>query len=382
MVSRRPALSLGIEEEYLLVDPGSRELVASPDPGFMTACRDALGEQVTHELLQAQVEVGTGICADVAAARADLLRLRRTVGRIAREHGMALVAASTHPSSDWSEQRNTRKERYQYLTDEYQALARRQLVSGMHIHAQIEDEDLRIDLMNQITYFLPHLLALSTSSPFWAGQETGLKSIRPTISAELPRSGSPEAFASWRDWQDMLDVLTEIGLVPDPTYIWWDIRPSGKHPTLELRITDICTDVEDALTIAALYQSLLHHLWRLRTRNQSWRTYRRILVEENKWRAQRRGIKAELADFGARCMKPVPVLVDELLAMLKDDATELGCLAELERARDIAARGTSADRQLAVYHDAVAKGAQPEEARSAVVDWLIGATMANVTAEA
>ncbi|MFZ1426737.1 MAG: carboxylate-amine ligase [Geminicoccaceae bacterium] len=382
MVSRRPNLSLGIEEEYLLVDPTSRELVVSPAPTFMAACRDALGEQVTHELLQAQVEVGTGVCADIAAARADLVRLRRSVGRIAREHGMALIAASTHPSSDWSEQRSTRKERYQSLTDEYQALARRQLVSGMHIHAQIEDEDLRIDLMNQVTYFLPHLLALSTSSPFWAGQETGLKSIRPTISSDLPRSGSPEAFASWRDWQDMIDVLTEMGLIQDPTYIWWDIRPSAKHPTLELRITDICTHVEDALTVAALYQSLLHHLWRLRTRNQSWRTYRRILVEENKWRAQRRGIEAELADFGVRSMKPMPALVDELLLMLRDDATELGCLAELERARDIAARGTSADRQLAVYHKALAGGAQPDEARRAVVDWLITATMADVAAEA
>lgn len=381
MVLRRPNLSIGIEEEYLLVDPTTRELVVSPPPTFMEACRAELGQQVTHELLQAQVEVGTAVCADIGAARTDLVRLRRSVGRIARGHGMALIAASTHPSSDWSEQQSTRKERYQSLTDEYQALVKRQLISGMHIHAQIEDEDLRIDLMNQVAYFLPHLLALSTSSPFWAGQETGMKSIRPTISSELPRSGSPETFSSWRDWQDMLRTLTEIGLIPDPTYIWWDIRPSGKHPTLELRITDICTDVEDALTVAALYQSLLHHLWRLRTRNQSWRTYRRILIEENKWRAQRRGIAAELADFGAGSMKPMPALVDELLLMLADDATELGCRTELERARDIAVRGTSADLQLAVYHEALAGGAHPDEARRAVVDWLISATMGNVAAE-
>ena len=257
---------------------------------------------------------------------------------IARDHGMALVAASTHPSASWPDQRNTDKARYRSLTEDYQALARRQLISGMHVHAEIGDEDLRVDLMNQVSYFLPHLLALSTSSPFWGGQETGLKSIRPSISDDLPRSGSPERFASWREWQRLLEVLAEVGLVTDASKIWWDIRPSAKHPTLELRITDICTDLEDALTIAALYQSLLHHLWRLRTRNQSWRLYRQILIEENKWRAQRWGVEAELADFAAGCLKPMATLVDELIALVRDDAAELGCLAEVERARKIVQR--------------------------------------------
>ena len=378
MVLRKPTLSLGIEEEYLLVDPASRELVAAPPRDFMPACRRALGEQVTHEMLQAQVEVATGVCPNIASARSELRRLRGTVADVARQHGMALVAASTHPSSTWSEQRSTRKKRYQTLTEEYQALARRQLISGMHIHAQIDDENMRVEFMNQISYFMPHLLALSTSSPFWGGEATGLKSIRPTISADLPRASSPETFNSWREWQDLLDVLAETGLVTDPTFIWWDIRPSVKHPTLELRITDICTDIEHALTVAALYQSLLHHLWRLRARNQSWRTYRRILLEENKWRAQRWGIEAELADFGAGCLKPMTGLVDELVDLLRDDARELGCLTEVQAAKKIVSRGTSADMQLAVYERAQADGADPAEARKAVVDWLIAKTVAGL----
>ena len=371
----KPALALGIEEEYLLVDPTTFELVVSPDPGFMPACKRALGDQATPELLQAQVEVGTAVCPDIGAARVELVRLRRTVSHIARDHGMALVAASTHPSASWPDQRNTDKARYRSLTEDYQALARRQLISGMHVHAEIGDEDLRVDLMNQVTYFLPHLLALSTSSPFWGGQETGLKSIRPSISDDLPRSGSPERFASWREWQHLLEVLAEVGLVTDASKIWWDIRPSVRHPTLELRITDICTDLEDALTIAALYQSLLHHLWRLRTRNQSWRLYRQILIEENKWRAQRWGVEAELADFAAGCLKPMANLVDELIALVRDDAAELGCLAEVERARKIVNDGASADRQLAVYHKALADGADAEEGRRAVVRWLTEASL-------
>jgi len=374
----KPTLALGIEEEYLLVDPETFDLVATPDPGFMPACKRALGDQVTPELLQAQVEVGTAVCADLGAARVELIRLRGTVARIAREHGMALVAASTHPSAAWPDQRNTDKERYRTLTEDYQALARRQLISGMHVHAEIADEDLRIDLMNQVGYFLPHLLALSTSSPFWGGQETGLKSIRPSISDDLPRSGSPEKFASWREWQRLLEILAEVGLVTDPTQIWWDIRPSARHPTLELRITDICTNLEDALTVAALYQSLLHHLWRLRIRNQSWRIYRRVLLEENKWRAQRWGVGAELADFAAGRLKPMTMLIEELVALLRDDAAELGCLAELERARTIVADGTSADRQLAVYQKAIVDGADAREALRAVTRWLARATVAGV----
>lgn len=380
MAPRQPSLSLGIEEEYLLVDPVTRSLADAPDPAFMAACRQALGEQVTNELLQSQVEVGTRICGGIAEARADLARLRREVAGIARDHGMALVAASTHPFAEWGEQRSTELARYESLTESYQDLARRQLISGMHVHAAVEGEDLRIDLMNQVGYFLPHLLALSTSSPFWRGRPTGLKAFRPSVFGDLPRSGTPEPLESWAAWQSLLDFLAETGLCADPTQIWWDIRPSAKHPTLELRITDVCTDLEDALTIAALFQSLLRRLWRLRACNQSWRLYRRILLEENKWRAQRWGIEAELADLGAGCLKPMATLVEELIELVREDALELGCLAEVERAREIARRGTSADHQLALYHDALREGASPEEACRMVVDWLIEATLADLPA--
>jgi carboxylate-amine ligase len=375
MAPREPRLSLGIEEEYLLVDPASRALVRSPGPDFMPACKEALGEQVTFELLQAQVEVGTRVCATIAEARDDLVRLRQAVAGVARAHGMALIAASTHPFASWDDQQPTELDRYQALTEDFQLLARRQVICGMHVHAEIEDEDLRIDLMNQASYFLPHILALTASSPFWRGQETGLKAIRPSVFRDLPRSGLPETLASWREWRQLLDTLAEVGLCDDPTKIWWEIRPSAKHPTLELRTADVCTRVEDALAVAALYQALLHRLWRLRAVNQSWRSYRRILIEENRWRAQRWGVEAELADFGAGRMKPLKELVEELIELVRDDAQGLGCLAEVEHVRTIAQRGTSADRQLAVYHAALKDGAAPEEAQRAVVDWLVAATL-------
>ena len=378
MATEAPSLRLGIEEEYLLIDPVGGDLVRAPDPAFMAACRDALGQQVTHELLQAQVEVATPPCATVAEARAELARLRRTVADTASAHGMAILAASTHPFASWTDQESTDKERYRALTDDLQMLARRQLISGMHIHAGIEDADLRIDLMNQVAYFLPHFLALSTSSPFWAGHETGLKAYRPAVADGLPRSGTPERLDSWRDWERLTATLAETGLVEDASQIWWDVRPSANHPTLELRVTDICTGLDHAASLAALYQSLLRHLWRLRTRNQAWRSYRRILIEENKWRAQRRGIEAELADFAAGRLRPVADLVDELIAMLDEDARALGCADELAGLRAILVEGTSADSQLAVYRTAIDQGARPAEALQAAVQWLARATLAGI----
>jgi carboxylate-amine ligase len=375
MATRAPSLRLGIEEEYLLIDPVGGDLVRSPDPAFMAACRDALGGQVTHELMQAQVEVATRPSDTVAAAHAELARLRRTVAEAAQAHGMAILAASTHPFASWTAQQSTDKKRYRELTEDLQMLARRQLIGGMHIHAGIEDENVRIDLMNQVAYFLPHFLALSTSSPFWAGHDTGLKAYRPTVSDGLPRSGTPERLASWREWQQLLETLAETGLVDDPTQIWWDVRPSARHPTVELRVTDICTDLRHAASLAALFQSLLHHLWRLRTRNQAWRSYRRILIEENKWRAQRRGVEAELADFAAGTVRPVAELVSELIELLQEDARELGCSDDLEGLRTILAEGTSADRQLAIYRAALDQGARPADALLAVVQWLATATL-------
>ena len=227
-----PSLTLGIEEEYLLVDPASRDLVAAPPAEFMQRCQDRLGERVTHELLQAQVEVGTTVRQNVGAARAQLMELRATVAATAREFGMAMIAASTHPFANWRAQKKVEKERYRVLARDMQTLASRLVICGMHVHAGIEDEELRIDLMNQATYFLPHLLALSSSSPFWQGQPTGLKAYRPTIFGDLPRSGLPEYFASAEEWRHMLHLLEQTGLCDDATKIWWDIRPSARSRPL------------------------------------------------------------------------------------------------------------------------------------------------------
>jgi glutamate---cysteine ligase / carboxylate-amine ligase len=249
------------------------------------------------------------------------------------------------------------------------------VICGMHVHAGIEDDDLRIDLMNQATYFLPHLLALSTSSPFWEGHNTGLRAFRPTVFGNLPRSGVPEVFDSGSDWNEMLAILQETGLCDDATKIWWDLRPSAKHPTLEMRICDMCTKLADAMTVAAVYQSILAYLYQLRASNQTWRKYRRTLVAENKWRAQRYGLQGTLADFGRRTLVPFSDLVEELIALLRDQARELGCLVHLERARDILRDGTSADHQLKVYQAALGAGASEHEAQMQVVDWLIGASL-------
>lgn len=232
--------------------------------------------------------------------------------------------------------------------------------------------------MNQATYFLPHLLALSTSSPFWEGQNTGLKAYRPTCFGDLPRTGLPEYFASAAAWHEMLGQLAATGLCHDSSKIWWDIRPSSRFPTLEMRICDICTNLEDTVTIAALYQAILAALYRSRANNQTWRQYRTILIAENKSLAQRYGIDSTLADFGALSCKPFAELLDEIIELVQIEAARFGCLAEVEHARMILQRGTSADRQLDVFTRARAAGADEHEACCAVVDWLIEETMTGI----
>ena len=365
------AITLGIEEEYLLVNPETRSLESRPPKAFMVRCQDLLGPKVTHEFLQSQVEIGTEVCATIGDARAELIELRQTVAATAEEFGMRMIAASTHPWSHWRDQEPVDMDRYRILNIEHRSLARRLAICGMHVHAGIDDKNRRIDLMGQASYFMPHLLALSASSPFWEGQDTGLKAFRPIIFGDMPRSGLPETFDSWNDWEELLDDLAATGMVTDPSKIWWDIRPSARHPTLEIRICDICTWVEDSLTIAALFQSILALLHHLREENQRWRQYRSILIGENKWRAQRSGTEAELADFGKRKLLPFADLIDELVELLRPHAEQLGCLKEVEHARVIARRGSSADHQLRVHKEALESGASDHEAQVAVVDWLI-----------
>lgn len=371
MAPDRPSFTVGIEEEYLLVDPETRDLVRDPGERVMDACRDVLGPQVAHEFLKAQIEVGTRVCATIPEARADLARLRRALIGIADDHGMRLIAASTHPFADWAVQQVTERERYLMLARDLQVVVRRLVICGMHVHVGIDDREVRIDLMNQVSYFLPHFLALSTSSPFWHGLESGLKSYRMSVFRSLPRTGVPEHFSSWADYERHVDAFVGPGLIEDATKLWWDIRPSAKYPTLEMRISDICTRLDDGIAIAALYQTVLAMLYERRLLNQSWRRYAPMLVAENIWRAQRYGAGESLVDFGRGVLVPFPDLIEELLELVGDMADRLGCRAEVEHARAIVAAGTSADRQLATYHSARDRGATDDEALAAVVDELI-----------
>lgn len=370
-----PSFTIGIEEEYLLVDKETRDLVADPPPGLMEDCQKALGGQVSPEFLRCQIEVGTSVCHSLGEARAELAHLRRTIAACASHYGLAPLAASTHPFADWQQQRNTDKERYNTLARDFQGVARRLLICGMHVHIAIEDETLRFDLFNQAPYFLPHLLALSTSSPFWRGEATGLSSYRLSVFNELPRTGLPPTFDSPGEFHRTVATLIKAGEIEDGTKIWWDLRPSARFPTLEMRITDVCTRLDDAIAIAALYRSTLRMLSRLRRSNQRWRAYSAFLINENRWLAQRFGVRHALIDFGKGETVPFPELMDEFAALVASDAAHFGCQAEIEHARRIAVEGTSADRQTSVYEKAVAAGAAPREAGREVVDHLIAETL-------
>ena len=367
-----PPFTLGIEEEYLIVDRDTRDLVTNLPASMLEECEARCeGQQVSPEMLRSQIEVGTRVCADLAEAGESLRLLRRTVIDVADSHGLAPIAASTHPFARWTQQKPTEQARYTSLYREMQSAARRLLVCGMHVHVGIDDDELRIDLMNQFSYFLPHLLALSCSSPFWNGQDTGLKSYRLTVFDAVPRTGLPERFDSFPEYERHVRVMVEAGLIPDATMIWWDLRPSARYPTLETRIMDVCTSVDDALCLAALAVCTLRMLYRLRGKNQRWRIYSTLLLNENRWRAMRYSFDEGLIDLGKGHIIPFPQLMEELLELVHDDAVALGCVKEVEHVRSILANGTSAHRQLKAYEEALADGASPEEAASAVVDHLI-----------
>lgn len=269
-----PSFTIGLEEEYLLVDLETRDVVSDPPDSLFAEVGKAIGdEQVSPEFLRAQIEVGTKVCKTMPEARAELARLRGGVSEVAANYNMAPIAASTHPFALWQEQKHTARERYELLAKDFQTVAQRLLICGGHVHVGIEDDELRIDLMNQVTYFLPHLLALSTSSPFWRGAKSGLMSYRLSVFNELPRTGLPEVFDSYVEYERHVNMLTNAGLLEDASKIWWDVRPSCKFPTLEVRISDMCTRIDDAIAIASLYRCLLRMLYRLRRNNQRWRLY-------------------------------------------------------------------------------------------------------------
>ncbi|NDV00465.1 carboxylate-amine ligase [Pseudoroseicyclus tamaricis] len=367
----QPDFTIGIEEEYLLVDTETFALADAP-PGLMEECSQALHEgQVSPEFLRCQIEIGTRVCKTIPEARDELRQLRALVRDRAAAHGLAPIAASCHPFADWRDQETTDKQRYHELQDDLAGVVRRALICGMHVHVGLNDDALRADLLGQMAYFLPHLLALSTSSPFWKGEDTGLSSYRLSIFDNLPRTGLPPHIDTWAEYRRAVDVLIELDVIEDSSKIWWDLRPSHTYPTLESRICDVCPRLEDALSIAALTQCLMRMLWRLRVRNQRWRRYDNFLIAENRWRAQRFGIKGELIDFGQGVITPMPVLLEHIIELVREDAEELGCLAEVEGARNIIRSGTGAERQRAVRAEAEEQGKSREEQMRAVVAHLV-----------
>jgi len=302
-------------------------------------------------------------------------QLRRIIADVADEHGYAPLAVSTHPFARWLSQKQTAKPRYMDLTQEMQATARRLLISGMHVHVGIEDKELRIDLMNQLSYFLPHLLALSCSSPFWEGENTGLKSYRLTVFDALPRTGLPAQFASYGEYERHVSILVDAGIIDDASKIWWDLRPSSRFPTLETRIMDVCTNVNHCISLVALNVCLLRMLYRLRRDNQRWRMYSSMLVSENRWRAMRYSYHEGMIDFAKGEIVPFSDLLEELMDFIREDAEALDCVEEIRGLKDILFDGNSAQRQTEIFESRTALGKSESDALIDVVDWLIKETV-------
>ncbi|HYP25101.1 MAG TPA: carboxylate-amine ligase [Blastocatellia bacterium] len=365
-----PDFTLGIEEEFQIIDPVTRELrshiTEMIDEGVMM-----LGEQVKPEMHQSMIEVGTGICANIQEARADVIRLRRTVSELAGRKGLRIAAASTHPISSWKDQKITPHERYEAVLNEMQFLAQSLLIFGMHVHIGIESKEAQIHLMNAARYFLPHVLALSTSSPFWMGTHTGLKSYRSEVFKKFPRTDVPDYFSSWSEYENYVNLLVKTNCIDNPKKIWWDIRPHPFFPTLEVRICDIPSRVDEVICLAALIQAIIAKLYKLYKQNMGFRLYRRALIQENKWRAVRWGLDGKLIDFGIQQEVPVRGLILELLAFVDDVVDELGSRKEIEYVHTILENGTSADRQLRTF--------ERTGDLNAVVDQLISETMEGVT---
>ncbi len=366
-MTARPSLTLGIEEEYQIVDPESGAMRS-----FITQFID--GERVVMverelkpELHQSMVELGTPVCENLPHLHEELVKQRSWLTRLANDKGLEVVAAATHPFSRYMDQPVTPLPRYQGVLQEMQMLAQRLLIFGMHVHIGIEDRAFAIDCMNVVRYMLPHILALSTSSPFWNGRRTGLKSYRALVFEDFPRSGIPETCRTTADWDQMISTLVNTGCIPDGSKIWWDCRPHHAYPTLEFRVCDICTRADEAVAIAALFQAIVLWLWKLRRTNITFRTYRKELIEENRWRAARYGLDGKLIDFGKTEELPARQLIRELLEMVGEEVEELGTRRYLQPIEAMLAHGTSADRQLRVF-DAT------DGDLKAVVDHLIAET--------
>jgi len=340
--------TIGVEEEFQIIDPATCELRSHVMQLVSAASPDIL-DQVKHEMHQSIVETGTRICENVAELRIEMRRTRGELVAAAERAGLQVAAAGTHPFSSWIDQVISEGERYKNIVEELQQLARSLLIFGMHIHVAMPDKQTTIDMMNMVRYFLPHLLALSTSSPFWMGRNTGLKSFRTTVFRRFPRTGVPDQFESWSEYENFVNLLVKLNCIDNGKKIWWDVRPHPAFGTLEFRMCDVTTRIEEAVAIAALTQAIVVKLHRLYTSNQSWRIYRRALIEENKWRAARYGIDGKLVDFGKEQEVPMRQLIPELLELVDDVVDDLGSRSAVEYVHTILREGTSAERQLRVF---------------------------------
>ncbi len=364
--------TLGVEEEFQIVDPESRELRSYVSQLLEKGGKSVLRERVRPEMHQSMVEVGTGICQNVAQVRTEVRELRQHLDQLARKSGLRIVAAGTHPFSDWKNQDIVQHERYSTLVEDLQDIARENLIFGLHVHVGIKKKEVAMALANQVRYFLPHLLTLSTSSPFWLGRKSGLKSIRCEIFKRFPRTGIPDEFRSYAQFQAFADLLVKVGSIDNAKKIWWDVRVHPFFDTVEVRICDMSTRLEDTVTIATMIQAIMAQLYCLHVRNQQWRPYSRALIEENKWRAVRYGLDAKLIDFGKEAEVPVRELLTELLEFVDEASTLLGTREELRAGIErILKDGTSADRQLEVWKQS---GMDPKK----VVDHLIAETMEGI----
>jgi len=364
--------TIGIEEEFQIVDPHTREL-RSHVSQILEEGRVLLGEQVKPEMIQSMIEVGTAVCADVQEARADVIKLRGVLSTLVRKQGLMIVAAGTHPFSQWQDQKIYENARYESIVEENQIIARSLLTFGLHVHVGIPNPERAVQIMNAIRYLLPHVLALSTSSPFWLGVDTGLKSYRSEVFARFPRTGIPDYFESRGAFEQYVELLVKTGCIDDGKKIYWDVRPHPFFPTLEFRICDIPTRLDDTIAIAALFQAMVAKVSKLLDQNLTFRLHHKMLIEENKWRAVRYGLDGKMIDFGKGTEVPVRELIRELLEFVDDVIDDLRSRKEIRHIRTILDRGTSADEQLRVWRET--------QDINAVVDRLIELTMENVPRE-
>jgi len=365
----------GIEEEYFLVDAETKAIASTvPEDLFATAKRSTLGRSKS-EFLQQQLEVATEPHVDIVKAGAELRQLRHMLSAIAAPHGLGILAAGTHPTAAWTEAQQTEGERYDTVMRDLQMIGRRNMLCGLHVHVELPDPDARVNVMTRMLPYLPIFIALATSSPFWQSHRTGLLGYRLAAYDELPRTGVPELFRTAKEFEAYVDALVRTGVMPNASFIWWAMRPSTAHPTLELRAPDCCTRLEDTLAITALYRTLVRRIFFNPWLNADLTAVSRAIIVENKWRAQRYGIHGTFVDEARPREVPFAQWLDQVIEEVAGDAAALGCLDEVERCRTIAAEGTSADSQLMVYRRERDKGAGREEALAAVSKWLAATTL-------